>query len=452
MASSRAPSSEASVPEAQTSETSLPEVPVSLPAGRTYARPAADRLWSLLPLWGTLVAAALLLARRPDAVTHAQFWAEDGRMFFANVYNHGVLATLMVPQAGYFVELPVLAAGLARLVPLAHAPLVLNLVGILTRALPVGLLLSRRAETISPDLRVRALLAALYTALPGAAETHANAVNAMWYLALAAVIVLMLRPAASWAGRLFDIAILVLCGVTGPFVIALAPIAFVWRRWRGPLAVSDAKLAVLTAGALLQLLALSVLQHHLPAGFNATPRPSGPLHGSVPLLLQVLGTRVVAESIVGNSTPVGLTTAGFLGVFALAGAWTAIRRGSAELRLMIAFGAAIFAMSLIRPIGTDWPGLLVAGADSRYFVIPQFAAVAALVWACGYNRHKSWSMLYVVVLLYMCAITIPSEWEYPPFGHTDFAQRAAQFEHAPPGTVMTFQLEPVGWLMTLKRR
>jgi hypothetical protein len=428
------------------------EARASLAAIRFHTSLAAARQWSWLPLFGTLLAAALIVTRRPDAITHAQFWAEDGKLFYANVYNHGVLATLTVPQAGYFVELPVLAAGLARLVALAHAPLVLNLVGILTRALPVGLLLSRRAETISPDLRIRALLAALYIALPGAAEANANAVNAMWYLAMGAVLVLMLQPPRGTVGRLLDIAILILFSVTGVFVIALAPLALVYRRWRGPRAISDTKLVILTAGAVLQLFALSVLQYHLPAGFNATPRPSGTLHGSVQLFLQILGTRVIAEPIIGNVTAVSITAAGFIGAFGIVGAWTAIRRGSAELRLMIAFGAAVFVMSLLRPIGTGWPGLLLAGADSRYFVIPQFAAIATLVWACGYNRHKSWSLLYVVPLLYMCTISIPNEWKYPPFGRTDYAWRVVRFERDRPGTTVVFPIEPVGWFMTLKKR
>lgn len=428
------------------------EMPVSLSSGSSYIGLTAKRHWPGLPFWGTLLAAALIIARRPDAITHAQLWAEDGVLFYANVYNHGFLATLTVPQAGYFQTLPILVAGVARLFPLAHAPLVFNSVGILARALPVGLLLSRRAETISPNLHVRVLLAALYIALPGAAETDANSVNAMWYIAVAAVIVLMLRPPAGRGGRLLDLVILAICSVTGVFVIALAPLAFVYRYWRGARAISDTKLAILTVGAVIQLFALAVLQYHLPAGFNASPRPSAPLHGSVQLFLQILGERVIAEPLFGNATTVSITVGGLLGVFAIVGVWTAIRHGSSELRLMIAFGAAMFLMALARPIGTGWPELLPASADGRYFVIPQFAAIATLVWACGHNRHRGWAMFYVILLLYTCAISIPNEWKYPPLAQTGFAQQASEFERARPGTKVTFSIEPVGWSMTLVKR
>ncbi|MGH2905043.1 MAG: hypothetical protein ACRDK7_15885 [Solirubrobacteraceae bacterium] len=124
----------------------------------------------------------LIVSRRPDAVTHAQFWAEDGKLFYANVYTHGLFATLAVPASGYFQELPILAADIAQLVPLAFAPLVMNSIAITVQVLPVGLLLSRRAETIAPDIRVRSLLAALYIALPGAPESNANVDNALWFL------------------------------------------------------------------------------------------------------------------------------------------------------------------------------------------------------------------------------------------------------------------------------
>jgi hypothetical protein len=400
-----------------------------------------------------LLAAALIVSRRPDAITHAQFWAEDGKLFYADVYNRGLLPTLAVPQAGFFQELPILAAGLARLAPLALAPLVTNIVAIVVRVLPVGLLLSQRAETISPDLRVRALLAALYIGLPGAAETNATAVNAAWFLAVATVIVLMLRPAASRSGRVLDIAVIAMCCATGVFCIAIAPLAFLYRRWRGPTSVSRSKLAILAVGAAFQLLAILVLEHHLPSGFGATPRTSSPLHATVQGFFQILGARVIAEPVLGYTVGLGATVDTLLGVLAGVAALVAFRRGSPELRLMIAFGAALFALALVRPLEGGWPGLLHAPDGGRYFVIPQFAAVATLVWALVYTRHSRWLILFTSILLCMCTFAIPREWSYPPFGETEFAQQASLFEHDQPvGTRVTFPVEPREWAMRLVKR
>jgi hypothetical protein len=84
-----------------------------------------------------LLACALLVSRRPDAIPHAQFWAEDGHVWFADAYNFGGWAALFRTQDGYFQFLPRLAAALAVLVPLRMAPLVLNLIAIAIAALPV---------------------------------------------------------------------------------------------------------------------------------------------------------------------------------------------------------------------------------------------------------------------------------------------------------------------------
>ena len=234
-------------------------------------------------------------------------------------------------------------------------------------------------------------------------------------------------------------------------MIALAPLAFMYRRWRGRSAVSGAMLAVLLVGAGVQLVALLILQYHLPSGFGATSRPTMALHSSAQAFLEILGVRVIAEPILGNSVMLNSTMAGLLGALGVTGLAAAFLRGSAELRLLIAFGASVLVMSLIRPIGTDWPGLLAPYADSRYFVIPQFAVVAALLWACGYGRHTGWIVPLAATLLFMCAVAIPSEWKYAPLGENGFARHAAQFERVRAGTTVTIPIQPAGWSMTLLR-
>lgn len=424
---------------------------MTVSSGRLAA--STGELRRRLPLWGMLVAGILIVSRQPDAITHTQFWAEDGKMYYADVYNHGLLATMLVPQAGYFQELPALAAWLAQLVPLAFAPLVMSVVAIAVRVLPVGLLLSDRAEPIARDVRVRLLLAALYIALPGAAETDGNAVNALWFLAVAALIVLMLRPAVSRAGRIFDIAILVLCATTGVFTIALAPLAFIYRRWRGPDAVSWSKLAILSFGAGIQLLAIFVLEYHLPSGFAATARPSLPLHATVSGAFEILGLRVLVEPMFGSLLALSSTSTVILGGLVAAGALLGFCKAGAELRLAIAFAVALFAMTLIRPYGS-WLELAHPETErfltgARYFIIPQLVFAATVVWAVSRIQGRPLRIALVALLAGVCLVTIVGEWAYSPLGKNQFARQAAQFERTPAGTRMTFELEPKGWAMTL---
>src|ERR1039457_6186574 len=86
----------------------------------------------------SLFACAILAARRPDAIFHSQFYAEDGHVWFADAYNLGWWPALFRTWTGYFLTLPRLAAALALLVPLLRAPLLLNIVAICIQALPAS--------------------------------------------------------------------------------------------------------------------------------------------------------------------------------------------------------------------------------------------------------------------------------------------------------------------------
>jgi hypothetical protein len=107
-----------------------------------------------------LLACAVIISRRPDAVFHVQFYAEDGHVWYADAYNLGWWPALFRTWTGYFLTLPRIAASLALLVPLYRVPLFLNLVAIFVQALPVNLLLTVRSS-VWGSLRFRSLLAGM---------------------------------------------------------------------------------------------------------------------------------------------------------------------------------------------------------------------------------------------------------------------------------------------------
>ena len=116
-------------------------------------------------------------------------------------------APLTFPQAGYLDLTPRLAAGLALLVPLTWAPLVMVIAGLFAQALPVPILLSARSRNWA-SLPTRMLLAALYVALPNAREIHLVATNSQWHMALTAALTAFACSPLTWRGRLFDIVVL----------------------------------------------------------------------------------------------------------------------------------------------------------------------------------------------------------------------------------------------------
>jgi len=181
----------------------------------------ADREW-VLGLWQHcalfLFACLVVVSRRPDAVLHPQFWAEDGRVFFQEAYNLGGWHSLFRPYAGYFHTVPRLGAWLALILPLAMAPLILNLIAIAIQALPVNLLLFSRSSAWG-SLRYRALLACIYLVLPNMREIGANIANSLSLLALSGFILLVASPPKSVIGRVFDILTLLLFGLSGRYCI-----------------------------------------------------------------------------------------------------------------------------------------------------------------------------------------------------------------------------------------
>jgi len=235
--------------------------------------------------------ALVIVSRRPDAILNPQFWAEDGTIWYAEAHAHG-LRSLLSPYLGYFQTLPRVVAVAAQILPLTWAPLVFNLVAVALMLLPVWLLASQGfARLASP--RVRLGFGFLILALPNTHSMCANVTNSQWYLALAAVLVLLAESSEAPA---FDLTVLGLCAVSGPFAVFLAPVAALmwWKRKTGN-ATSRRRdyacMLILAAGCLLQGLAMWLTRSHRP---RVAP-------GASPLrLAQILAVNVFLTPVLGG--------------------------------------------------------------------------------------------------------------------------------------------------------
>lgn len=195
---------------------------------------------------------------------------------------------------------------------------------------------------------MRCLLAALYLAIPNF-EVHANITNAQWHLAILGFMVIVAIPSRRWWWRLLDLSVLVLCGLSGPFVILLAPIAlacWVARRGRWALVVT----AVTSGIGLLQ---------GLTALASLGDRPAGPLGAGPRVLGDVVVNRVLLSGLLGQQGTSATISAGWshgtviTAVLAAAATVTVVLafwRGPLELRLLLAFGVMVLALSLAKPM------------------------------------------------------------------------------------------------------
>ncbi len=404
-----------------------------------------------------LFALAVVVLRRPDALLNAQFWAEDGAIWYRHAHEFGALRPFLMTQDGYFSTYLRLVGLAAQALPLALAPLFMNGVAFVLQAVPAAFLLSPRFKDAIPDFRARLALAAAYLLLPNTAEIHGNATNAQWYLALIAFMIVVARPPSTRGGNAVDVATLALAGLSGPYAVFLAPLAYL--RWRKE---NDGRrlrqLLVLAVTGALQLMALFALN----AGSRFGYRPEF----SLALLVGMIEKQILLGGLVGMRGYRMLANHDLLphliSLAAVATIAYAAVRGSWQLRYLLAFAGASFAASLIAPnIGRTagaadyaaraWSVLFSSSSGSRYWFLPVLALVTSALWAATRKKARITRAIGVVTLC-IAAFGFAADFRDPPLPDLGFIRHAATFDALSRGETATIPLNPPGWEMTLTKK
>jgi len=409
------------------------------------------RRWRELGIFALFSALLFIAAasRRPDAVLRAQFWAEDGTIFFADNYNLGVLHSLAQPYGGYFNTFPRIATAVALLFPLALAPLVTNLLALCVQALPAIFLLTPRFAHMA-SLKARGLMAALLIGVPVSYEVQACVSHSQRFLALALLLVLVAKPPTTWAWRAFDLGVVLVGGLTGPSCVFLLPLGFVIFRMRRE-SWMRVLLAVLAGVAAVQVVAFAMTAPEV--------RSTAPLGATPMLLVDLVGGRVIVDALVGPSfLPNHPAIAGWISLFGFEGALAlaayGLYRAPVELRLFLVFGVAILAAALRFPHVTatlpQWPVMDVNQNGGRYWLTPVIAFLFVYVWMMGRERP---ALVRLIGSLAVAAAlwTDVLYWRYPAYPDNDFQKYAREFQGVPAGQQFTFPINPSGWTVTLHK-
>ena len=390
--------------------------------------------------------ALLLFSRKPEALLRAELWGDEGWSFYPDAYNHG-LGCLLMPAGGYLDTLQRLVGLAVQPMPLTAVPTLFALAAFGVQLLPALFLVSTRMASAIPSRAARLALALLYLAVPNALEFYVNLTNAQWNLALLSLLIVLGRPAVSRPGWAFDLVVLSLSGLSGPFMLMLAPVAL-WQAVRQPGASSRARLAVALATALIQLVVMLTLAQ---GGRSTAPLGAGPR-----MLAQVLATQVILGAEIGwrstgpiqalalwrdNVLPLLLTGAGVM--VAIAALW----RGPTVLRQAALFVGAMLVACLLTPqvslTQPRWEIMTHMPMGNRYFSTPVMLWIAMLVTLAAdrawWARTAGLALLAPVLLW-----AIPHDWPILRMAHTDFQARARLFARAPPGTRMEFPIIPTG--------
>jgi hypothetical protein len=176
-----------------------------------------------------LLAAGLIVLRNPAALFRAEFWAEDGTVFFRTALLHGA-ASLAMPVYGYYLSLARVIAWVATFFPVLWTTYLYAAAALAVNAFTVAYLSRPGFEWLIRRRSHRILVACLLTLAPGAGETFLNISNLTNCLGLLALLMLIEAPRELSA---LKFATLVGIGLSsGHMVILLPLILYLWIRAR----------------------------------------------------------------------------------------------------------------------------------------------------------------------------------------------------------------------------
>ncbi len=419
----------------------------------------ADLCRRFAPGIAGVLAAALVVARQPAALLHSQIWAEAGTLFYANVHNLGLAHALILPQAGDLGTFTTVATWLSGLVSLQALPVAMAVIALAAQVVPIVLLCSDRASRIAKSLSVRVLISVIVVLAFHSTDLDVKLVNAQWWLALAALVVLLSFPARTRAQVWSDGLVLVCAGLTGPFAFALAPVAW-WQAIRGRNDGWPRWPAFLLSGcAAIQATSILVISpadiHKLAVEPLFTPR----LGANAGLLLHILGGRVLLGSVIGERA--GLQASVVAQCLAVALALLAIgyviRRREGRLIALLLLAGFVLGGGLALPaMGSPaWPAMaaphLLVGEP--YFLMAELSVKIALLWLA--TDRPTWPVIRFLAgaaLVVSIAIAAGAGWHVPLSPARPGYDRAAlRFGRAQVGQPVFFPIAPAGWTMVLTR-
>jgi len=353
--------------------------PVRGPAGRV-SPPWLTRLTSSLhawwqnprpTLWFLLALAVVLFLRKPHALLTPQLWAEDGSVFL-NEQDELGLRAFFTHYMGYLHTLPRIVAWLAaHLLDPRWWPAFYNGV-----AFTIWIAVLARFFTARFDLPHKPWLVLAFLLVPHTGEIFFNVTNLQWLTAFVLIQQALIAPPHTTRQRAGDLAILVVVGLTGPFVIAFLPL-FAWRWWRARDAQATLFFAVIALCAAVQAafvlragevggVALNLGPLRIWEGFTIVTRRL--------LLWPVLGRDVTDQMPVLAAGLIGLA---FFGALL---AWLLRPHARRLLRVQVlAAGTLILAAGLYRMQSEFWPADNIDVGD-RYFYIPRVLLAWLLIW------------------------------------------------------------------------
>lgn len=349
---------------------------------RFDSRAIASTLARVPPwVWVGIAAFGILFLRRPDVLTDAQFYAEDGPVFYLGALLEGG-ASLLHSYAGYIHLVPRLVALLEATVPVAWAPTLANLTAFLIAAGLAAYIASDRLRAILRSRALRAVAGLTFVLLPATHEVFGTMTNVQWLLGVYLMLSVAQTDPASRLQAFADRSALAVASLTGPMSIAIAPLhlaRLALRRDR----VSAWQAAAVALPAAAQLFVLM----HSGRPVDLVTHPDAVTIG------KVMVYRAIVVPLIGVHAGAWLKSAGLPHLVIGLGATVAVA-GTAALVLGLRAGRRqtayiMIAFTALAFVATRYPAsvFLNPWAGARYFFLPGAVLVGAALSAAWHGRR-----------------------------------------------------------------
>jgi hypothetical protein len=171
-----------------------------------------------------VLALVLYTLREPAAYTHAQFYSEDGSIFFRESINLPFFEQLFARAQGSLFLLQRLIAAFVPVLPAAHAPFLYAVISSIVAVASCLFIVSDRFAELIPSRAVRAAIGLLLVVRPAIIDLHATLGWTQWWLALPIALMAGIRPPKHRWAMIVDGATLALLGLSSITSVILAPL------------------------------------------------------------------------------------------------------------------------------------------------------------------------------------------------------------------------------------
>jgi hypothetical protein len=409
-----------------------------------------------------LIPSVLYVIRAWQYIATPQLFAEDGAVWLAGAYNHG-LQSLFTPYNQFAHTAERLFALIVIHFPLILAPLLFNLGGFALFVLMCYYLFSRRSAVLTTNYQ-KLFIACSLGLIANFTEFFFNFSNSIFLLGVIGLCIYLAKPSRYAAVRVLEKIGFIIACLTLPFAwfyLLIILFDYVWIKKKKLF-----YLAVAAIGSVIQLWTYALTASH---------RPSVPLSillGSKYIMIEIFNqiiTPVLSFARVNSNLTLqaheSLSITAFCILIAGFSLYVVIKHASLELKYLVFFSIAFTAASLRSPIvggGLTGTNILkfmsTTFEENRYFFygILCLLLVIALAADTYLKRRASYALLIFFMAFGLSLSIASNSWTI----HKNFfvnysagySEGISAFNKSSQGSTIAIPENPVGWTIVLDKK